>query len=142
MSNYRISRTVLRQLLTLSTICFGSMATCSVKSSLSTVVICEKLTVDVLSRPDTAFSSNKLPGREAIPVFDVMTAHITVLIVLRLKSLLCIISTGLRLAGAEPGVMGRLAHHISPRIIYQSTSASRRYEAFFISSSRRELWFR
>ena len=54
------------------------MDTCSVKSSLSTVVICEKLTVDVLFRPDTVFSSNKLPGREAISVLDVITAHITV----------------------------------------------------------------
>jgi len=141
MNNYRISRTVLRQPSILSSMCFGSMDTCSVKSSLSTVVICEKFTVDVLSKPDTAFSNNKLPGKEANSVLDVIAAQIMVLMLLRLNSLLWIISTGRRFPSTEPSGTGRFAHHISPRTIYQSTSASKRYEAAFKSSSRRELWF-
>ena len=139
--NYRISRTTLRQPLIFSSICFGSIDTCSVKSSLSIVVICEKLTVDALSKPDMAFSNNKLPGKDAKSVFDVIAAQITVLMLLRLNSLLWIINTGRRFPGFEPSGTGRFAHHISPRTIYHSTSASSRYEEDFKSSSRRELWF-
>jgi len=61
------------------------MATCFVKSVLSIVAICEKLTTDVLSRPETDFSSYKLPGRYARSVLELITAQITVLILLRLK---------------------------------------------------------
>jgi len=134
------SSTSFTQLFTFSSINFGSIAACCIKSVLSIVAICVKLTADVFSKPEIDFSSNKLPGREANSVFDVMAAHITVFMLLRLKLSPCMINTGRRFVGADPSGGGRFAHHISPRTIYQSSLFNNRYAASFRPSSSRDSW--
>ena len=96
--------------------CLGSMATISIKYDLSTVIICEKFTTDDFCKHEWAFSSRILGGDFASCKLEVITAHITVFILLALKSSPWMTSTGLFLAGSEPRAEGRRAHHISPLI--------------------------
>ena len=95
---------------------FGRAQTYSRTNVLSMVTICEKFTTEVLSSFDTPISRRKLPGAFSSSRFDVIGAHITVLIELRFMVSLCIINTGRAFAGSEPRTLGRSAHHISPLI--------------------------
>ena len=62
------------------------METSEMKYDLSTVTICEKLTTDVMGNLESAFSRSKFAGELAYCWFVVITAQITVLILLRLKA--------------------------------------------------------
>jgi hypothetical protein len=82
--SYGISSICFIPALILSMIPLGSMETCSKKNDLSIVKIWEKLITDVFSSPETAFPSRILGGAFASARFEVSTAHITVLMALRL----------------------------------------------------------
>ena len=101
---------------------FGRAQTYSRINVLSMVTICEKLTTEVLSSFDTPFSKRKLPGAYSSSRFDVIGAHMIVLMELRFMASLCIISTGRAFAGSDPRTLGRSAHHISPFIMLIVTS--------------------
>jgi len=57
------------------------------------------------------------PGAEAKKTLDVITAAITVAILLLLNALDWIITKGRRYPGSDPEGAGNSAHHISPRFI-------------------------
>jgi hypothetical protein len=81
---------------------FGIMETSEMKYDLSTVSICEKFATDGLGNLETAFSRCMFAGEPAKLIFDVMTTHITVLRLLRLKASPWIIRTGRFFAGSDP----------------------------------------
>jgi len=93
---------------------FGKAQTYSRMNVLSRVTICEKFTTEVLSNFDTAFSRQKFPGACSSLRFDVIDAHMTVLIELRFIASLWTINTGRVFAGSDPRAMGSTAHQISP----------------------------
>ena len=107
--------------------CFGKAETYFCINDLSTVTICEKFTTEVLSNFDVPFSRRKLPGAFSRSRFDVIGAHITVLMELRFIVSLCIINTGRDFAGSEPRAFGKSAHNISPLII--TTQPFQEYQA-------------
>lgn len=64
--------------------------------------------------PCLDFFNLKLPGARSKFKFEVITAHITVCIKLRLNSLQETITIGRRKPGSEPLGLPIEAHHISP----------------------------
>jgi hypothetical protein len=72
----------------------GSLPALSAKNDLSSVNIWDTLTTDSFDNPDSFFEISKLPGASAKRIFEVTTATMTVLILLLLKSLDEITTTG------------------------------------------------
>ena len=77
------------------------------KYDLSSVINCEKLITDDFFKCECDFSRSIFGGDFARSKFEEITAHITVFILLELKSSPCMTSTGRSLAGSEPRAEGK-----------------------------------
>jgi len=109
-----MSNTVIRLWSIRSAIDLCRVHTHSRKNDLSMVTIYEKLTTEVFSSFDAAFSRRKFPGAFTRTRFEVIETHITVLTELRFMVSDWTMSTGRIFAGSEPRSLGNSAHQISP----------------------------
>ena len=88
----------------------------SVRNERSRVSICETLTTESRGRPLICAGNKTFPGASANRRLLVMTATMTVRMLLRLKESAWRIRTGRRKPGSEPRGSGSSAHQISPRV--------------------------
>src|SRR5262249_46329542 len=91
-----------------------SLLTRSLRSALSTEIICDVFAIDSLGRFVISDDRSTLPGTLTQFVFVVSGTHTTVPILLRLNASHCTTITGRRKPGPEPTGGGRSAHQISP----------------------------
>jgi hypothetical protein len=104
----------------------GRVLTCSVKKARSRVTNCDTLTTESFGKREARAGRSRLPGAFASCRLLVITAMITVRMLLRLNVSACITSTGRLKAGSEPRGSDKSAHQISPRRISSPVLTTRR----------------